>query len=129
MKLRRRRKDRTSLRTLDPYVGTAASPNLLAHVLAVYVIDDSAALWVFGSPLTLTGEGEPCPQLRIQTASGWHGATSLGSVSPYLVACDYSSGDLSTSGGEPWEIGATPVEITFGAGVSLALPESGATVR
>jgi hypothetical protein len=102
---------------------------LLAHVLEVFVLDDTGALWVFDSPVTVAAEGEPCPQLRIQTASGWQSASSVGRVGTHLLACDYDSGDLSTIGGDPWEIVSAPVGISFGAGVSLALPEGGVTVR
>jgi hypothetical protein len=104
------------------------SSNLSAHVLSVLVLDSTGAVWVFDSPVTVD-ENEPCPQLRIQTASGWHGAATMANLSPYLVACDYESNDLNTGGGDPWEVVSAPVGISFAAGVSLALPESGVTVR
>src|SRR3954470_13126186 len=103
-------------------------PLTQAQVLAVYIIDNTGALWVFNSAVTVP-EDVPCAQLRIQTASGWQSAATMGQVGPYLIACDYDSGDLSTVGGDPWEILSAPVGIEFTAGVSLALPESGSTVR
>jgi hypothetical protein len=105
-----------------------ASPTLSAHVLSVLVLDATGAVWIFDRPVVVD-ENQPCPQLRIQTASGWHGAATIANLSPYLVACDYESNDLNPGGGDPWEIVATPVGLSFGSGVSLALPESGTTVR
>lgn len=97
-----------------------------AVVLAVFVLDASSALWIFNSPVTVTDE--PCPQLRIQTASGWQSAILGDTSSPYLIVCEYDSGDLNTGGGDPWEIVSQPVGIDFG-GATLALPQSGVTAR
>src|SRR5205823_8749722 len=43
-------------------------PPRTARVLAVYMLDTVGTLWVFDSPVTVAGEGSPCPQLRIQAA-------------------------------------------------------------
>jgi hypothetical protein len=95
-------------------------------VLAVYVMDNLSALWVFSSPVSVV-DG-PCAQLRIQTASGWQTAYLGDTSSPYLIACDYESGDLNTEGGDPWEIVTQPVGIGFGS-APLVLPQSGLTAR
>jgi hypothetical protein len=117
-------------RSLKPKDGAtpAPPPTGSARVLSVLVLDNAGAVWVFDSPVTVE-ENQPCPQLRIQTASGWHGAATMANLSPYLVACDYESNDLNPGGGDPWEILSAPVAIEFGAGVALVLPESGSTVR
>ena len=105
---------------------TGSAANVAARVLSVYLIDGTGALWVFDTPVSVT-DGAACPQLRIQTASGWQGAASVGGVTPYLVACDYASGDLES--GQVWEVVEQPMGLAFTGGAELVLPQSGETAR
>lgn len=105
---------------------TAATPPATVKVLGVYITDDSGAMWIFSSPVTVTDES-PSPQLRIQTDSGWQSVINLGDVDTYLAAGDYNAHVLDASGGQAWEVTEVPEGLDFG-GVPFELPQSGTTV-
>lgn len=97
------------------------------RVVSLRVIDGTGARWTFSSPVTLSADGDPCVQLRVQTATGWHTGAALWQDSPTEIACDFDCSDLDTAGGQTWEIVDPPENLDFGD-TPLALPQTGTTL-
>ncbi len=115
---RRNRKDRSSLRLLDPGRFLPPPPPSIT-VVSVTATGQYLAVWEFSAPVTLGAAN--VPELEIDAGGqGLTEADSVVQVGPTVLRADYST-TTGVFAGDAWQITAQPGAIAE----QLAVPLSG----